>query len=109
MKNYTLFIYSILLLLAVTSCELNDFEPTEWAIDPELELEKSGQSVSSAAKFISIGVTTNYNEFYAKSSEKWCSVVTDIENKKINISESQQLVIKNQLHQLVYVEGGTFF
>ena len=163
MKNYTLFIYSILLLLAVTSCELNDFEPTEWAIDPELELSESGMVVSSAVETRSVSVTTNYNTFTASSNQTWCKASADIKSKTVNINidanetaeqrqavvtvaiergskslkkdftiyqiggswdivegtdirmrwsndvtESQKNIIKRQLQQMVFVEGGTF-
>ena len=163
MKNYTLFLYSALLLITVTSCELNDFEPTEWAIDPELELSESGMVVSSAAETRSVNVTTNYNTFTASSNQAWCKANADTKGRTVNINidanetaeqrqavvtvtiergskslkkdftvyqiggswdiiegtdirmrwsndvtESQKSVIKRQLQQLVFVEGGTF-
>ena len=162
MKSYTLFIYSALLVLA-TSCELNDFEPTEWAIDPELELSESGMVVSSAAETRSVNVTTNYNAFTVSSDQTWCKASADTRDKTVNVSidanesaeqrqavvtvtiergakslrkdftiyqiggswdivegtdirmrwsndvtESQKSIIKRQLQQLVFVEGGTF-
>lgn len=162
MKSYTLFIYSTLLLLA-TSCELNDFEPAEWAIDPELELSESGMVVSSAAETRSVNVTTNYDAFTVASDQTWCKASADTREKTVNVSieanesaeqrqavvtvtiergakslrkdftiyqiggswdmvegtdirmrwsndvtESQKSIIKRQLQQLVFVEGGTF-
>ena len=156
----------ILLTLTVavlTSCELKDFEPTEWAVDPELRLSESGIVASSSQEHFKVRVWTNYEGFTANSDQDWCVVTTDqvhdslfldiapnkaaeqrtavvtvtvnrgnktlskdltvyqvggkwdmVEGTDLrlrwsyDVSESQKEIIKQQLRDLVRVEGGTF-
>ena len=108
MKNYTLFLYSALLLITVTSCELNDFEPTEWAIDPELELSESGMVVSSAAETRSVNVTTNYNTFTASSNQAWCKANADTKGRTVNINiDANETAEQRQAVVTVTIERGS--
>jgi len=163
MRKKILFLYCIVVILCVTGCELNDFTPEDWAIEPELTLSESGIVVTSAAEQHSVTVTTNYNVFTATSDQPWCIVSADQKTHVVNISiaandgatqrhaivtvsvqrgtkslkkdfsvyqvggswdvidgtdlrmrwsnsvsDSQKAIIKRQLQQLVFVEGGTF-
>lgn len=157
--SFVFFVSSFVFL----SCELRDFSPEEWAVDPELALSESGIVVTSAAETRCVNVMTNYNEFTATSDQTWCTVSTDQKAKAVNVniaanesaeqryavvsvviqrgnkilkkdfsiyqmggvwdvlegtnlrfrwsndvSDSQKNIIKRQLSQLVFVEGGSF-
>lgn len=86
MKKFQFNIAALLLLLFVTSCELNDFTPSEWAVDPELSLSESGIVASSVAEEHSVLVTSNYQKFTAESNQSWCKVTTDTDNKTVYIN-----------------------
>ena len=47
MKLYRLYLISCILFL-LEGCTLEDFEPTEWAVDPVLELSESGVVFNAA-------------------------------------------------------------
>lgn len=83
MKRYLIITYAFSLLLL--SCELKDFLPEEWALDPELYLSESGIVVGSIAEDRTVTVTTNYNEFKAYSSQPWCIPTVDKKQKHIII------------------------
>ena len=72
-------------MLFVTSCELKDFTPEEWAVDPELSLSESGIVASSVAEEYSVKVTTNYQRFSAESNQSWCKVTANTDTKLVNI------------------------
>ena len=101
-KRYIPYTLSLLLatILTLTSCELKDFDPEEWAVEPELTLSESGIVVSSAQESRQVKVTTNYNEFTATSNQDWCIVSADQQNKNIqldikanNLAEQRTAVI----------------
>lgn len=153
----------LVLSLTLVSCELKDFSPEEWAVEPVLTLSESGIVVTSASENYSINVMTNYREFTATSDQAWCVVQANQKDKAVKISiaanesaeqrhaivtvgiqrgnktlkkdfsvyqvggtwdvlegtdlrfrwsndvsESQKAIIKRQLSQLVFVEGGSF-
>ena len=74
--RYILYALAVMLgtIATFSSCELKDFEPEEWAVEPELTLSESGIVVSSSQENRKVGVTTNYNEFTALSNQDWCIV-----------------------------------
>lgn len=156
--------YCYLLLLILSACTLNEFNPEEWAVDPILKLSASGVIFSSLDASYSFTYETNYKDVFISTNQpEWVSFDLDSSNKTINlsisantqaeqrmavvevsihrgakslskeltiyqaggkwdmvegtdiklrwsydVSESQKEVIKNQIRELVYVEGGTF-
>lgn len=86
MKKDTILTFALCLLFV--SCELKDFSPEEWAVEPELNLSESGVVVSSASEKHSISVMTNYKEFFATSDQSWCAVQADMKERVVNITIS---------------------
>ena len=80
-------IYLFLLLISVglTGCLNTDFDPTEWALEPELEFSKSTILFHSSQSSDTVTVFTNYNEFEVVSSAEWCLVDIDRESSMIEI------------------------
>ena len=73
------------LLALVCGCEQKDFNPTEWAVDPVLELSESGIVATSTAEDHQVTVNTNYERFSAASNQQWCVAVADVENRVVNV------------------------
>lgn len=80
----------VLLLIIIsslfTSCLYNDFEPSEWAVDPQLDFSKSVVLFNSAVSQDSVVVFTNYQELQISSSEDWCKVNIDYTSSMIKIN-----------------------
>ena len=85
MKKNILYLLMSLSLQLFPSCELNDFKPEEWAVDPELKLSESGIVASSIGEKYLISVTTNYKDFIATSNQSWCTPTVDVGNRTIEI------------------------
>ncbi len=75
-----------LISLFMSSCTLDDFNPDEWAVDPELSFSKNGVIFNSTIGATSVSVFTNYQSFDVVSSTDWC--VVDIDNVKSEIKIS---------------------
>lgn len=69
-RNY-LMVFCFILLHA---CALEDFEPTEWAVDPILELSESGVVFTAADNRDTIKVSTNYQSFSVSCDDSWCVI-----------------------------------
>lgn len=74
--------------ILITSCVYDDFNPTEWAIDPSLTLENSGIVFNSLTGKETIKVETNYESFSATSNEDWCQVVANNDSSWVEIEVS---------------------
>lgn len=64
----------------VTGCLHLEFDPQEWALDPELNFSKDLILLNSINGVDSVEVFTNYQNFEVSSSDEWCSVSVN-ENK----------------------------
>lgn len=74
----------VLLIGMLTSCTLEDFNPEDWAIEPQLNISKSGHIFNAYQGRDTIQIESNYKEFVATSNhEDWCKVTTDIQNNRI--------------------------
>lgn len=158
------YIFNFVVIVLLSSCTLNEFDPQEWAVEPELELSAHGVVLSSQDESYSFTFKTNYKEIHVSTDQSdWVAISLDTQNKTVNlvisankdteqrtatikvtvlrgskslskeltiyqvggkwdivegtdiklrwsydISESQKKIIKNQIRDLVYVEGGTF-
>lgn len=85
MRNILEILYSIVFSICLCGCELKDFNPSDWAINPELSLSESGIVAGSASDTYSVRVTTNYQHFSAISNQPWCSVSIDKSDNLIKI------------------------
>lgn len=79
-------IISSLFLLTLSGCLNTDFQPDEWALDPELDFSNSTMIFNSALSTDSVSVFTNYSTFDAVSSASWCTVTTKPESSSINVN-----------------------
>lgn len=68
------------ILLFVQACTLHEFNPEEWAVEPELELSENYVIFTSVVGSQKISVTTNYDSFTAKTDAEWCHITTDIDS-----------------------------
>lgn len=76
MKWYLLIVLSCIICVT-TSCEYDDFEPSEWSIEPELSLSNSGVVFNSIIGSQKIGVVTNYQSYRVSSDQEWCKVSSE--------------------------------
>lgn len=65
-------ISSVCFIITFTGCINEDFNPEEWAINPELSFSSSGIVFNSVIGSEKIIVSTNYKTFEAKSNVEWC-------------------------------------
>lgn len=84
MKYYSLYLTSCILIL-LQGCALEDFEPTEWAVDPTLELSVSGVVFNAADNRDTIKVSTNYQSFCVSCDDSWCIIKPDLSDSTIAI------------------------
>lgn len=84
MRHYKLIIFSFILVL-LQGCTYEDFEPTEWAVEPELELSESGLVFNAANNQDTIKVTTNYNSFEVSCEDSWCNIKPNVSDSIITI------------------------
>lgn len=93
--NKTIILITPLLFL-LAGCLNTDFNPDEWALDPELDFSKSTIVFNSSSSVDSVSVFTNYTMFSAQSSQDWCRVSIDNERAFLiieadpNINTSQR-------------------
>lgn len=97
-----LYITALILLLSLESCLNADFNPAEWAPDPELEFSKSTVVFSSASSNDSIEIFTNYADFEAESSESWCRLTKSKTGSSIIINADPNIDI-NQRSALITI------
>lgn len=101
---------AICLLMMLSGCLSEDFDPETWAIDPELSFSNSVVLLNSTLGRDSIAVYTNYSEFKAESSQDWCSVSVDNTHKKLSIEVSPNFDIEQRSAIItVSVERGNKF
>lgn len=83
------FIYNNILFLlivsAFNSCTLEDFEPENWAIDPELNFSENGIVFNASTGQQTIDVESNYETFTAISDKEWCLVTENQDSSRIYI------------------------
>lgn len=84
MRQYRLFLASITSIF-LHGCALEDFEPTEWAVDPLLELSASGVVFNAADNRDTIKVSTNYQSFSVSCDDSWCVIKPDLSDSIIAI------------------------
>ena len=84
MKQY-IFWGACIILLLLHGCALEDFEPTEWAVDPVLDLSASGVVFNAADNRDTIKVSTNYQSFFVSCDDSWCVIKPDLSDSTIAI------------------------
>lgn len=70
-------ISAIILLILFSGCLNEDFQPDEWALEPELEFSKSTVVFNSSSSVDSVDIFTNYADYSAVSNNEWCRVSVD--------------------------------
>lgn len=71
------FLLVCLVPVLASSCLNTEFEPSEWAIEPQLDFSESTVMFHSVLSVDSVAVMTNYRTFEAKSNQDWCEVSVD--------------------------------
>lgn len=85
-KNYYLIsMMSIFTVFLFNSCVNEEFNPQEWAINPELSFSNSGVVFNSITGSEKIIVSTNYKSFEAKSDKDWCRTEIDKDSLYITV------------------------
>ncbi len=79
------FILNICIMAILTGCVKADFDPEEWAINPELSFSSSGLVFNSIIGSGKIIVTTNYTTFEASSNAEWCHTKIDEDSLYITV------------------------
>lgn len=79
-SNGLCFVLLSVILLFVQACTLREFNPEEWAVEPELELSENYVVFTSVVGSQKISVTTNYDSFTVKTDDEWCHVVADTDS-----------------------------
>lgn len=69
----------------IIGCSYEDFNPTDWAVDPILEFSESGLVFNAATNCDTIKVTTNYQTFLVSCPDSWCKITPNSENSIIII------------------------
>lgn len=90
MKWY-LFLALSYILCVTTSCEYDDFEPSEWSIEPELSLSNSGVVFNSIVGSQKVGVVTNYNSYKVSSDQDWCKVSSQKDTITIEVDPNDDI------------------
>lgn len=81
---------AVLSIWLLASCTLEDFNPEYWAVEPSLNISKSGHIFNAYQGRDTILIESNYKEFIATSNhEDWCKVTTDIPNHQILIDVAE--------------------
>ena len=88
MKAYLLTVLYCMLCLLV-ACEYDDFEPSEWSIEPELSLSNSGVVFNSIIGSKKIGVVTNYQSYQVSSDQEWCRVTSEKDTILIEVEPNE--------------------
>lgn len=88
MKRYQL-ISLAYIICVTTSCEYDDFEPSEWSIEPELSLSNSGVVFNSIVGSQKVGVVTNYKSYQVSSDQEWCKVSSEKDSVLIEVEPNE--------------------
>lgn len=89
MKRYQLISLAYIICIT-TSCEYDDFEPSEWSIEPELSLSTSGVVFNSVIGSQKVGVVTNYKSYQVSSNQEWCKVSSEKDSVLIEVEPNEK-------------------
>lgn len=78
-------------LATLTSCLLEDFDPTDWAIDPELEFAQQSLTFGPESEKQTMELTCNYLDCKAMSHAEWCHVNVEPGSLFINVEVDDNL------------------
>lgn len=79
----------IAIVVGINACTLEDFDPDEWAIDPELEISTSYSVFSSATATQTAYISTNYSSFTFSVDDDWCHVTQDADTLFISVDPNE--------------------
>ena len=74
----------VIAFVVLTSCTYEEFSPSEWALEPYLDIEKSGIVLPNVVNEVIIDIATNFKNISVVSSADWCRVYE--ENKRIYVN-----------------------
>lgn len=94
---------SIILLLS--GCSYEEFNPTDWAVDPILELSESGVVFNAAINQDTVKISTNYQTFEVSCQDSWCTIVPNQKDSTIIVSVAPNMKAE-QRRTTIYVNVG---
>ena len=62
------------MILLISGCSYEEFSPTNWAVEPILELSESGIVFNAAVNRDTVKIFTNYKTFNVTCSDSWCII-----------------------------------
>lgn len=89
---------TIIVLIFLSSCTYEEFSPTEWAVEPYLNIEKSGLVLPNVVSEVVVDIATNFNNISVLSSADWCKVYEEgkrlyIKLERNNSTEQREAII----------------
>lgn len=76
------------ILIALTACTKDEFKPSEWGLDPELELSPLAVILTPSHLCDTVTVNTNYNDF-SISAPYWVNVEKIEESSAIQVRANE--------------------
>lgn len=104
MKNFSAGIVLPIVLL-LSGCSYEEFNPTDWAVDPILELSESGIVFNAAINQDTVKISTNYQTFKVSCQDSWCSIAPNQKDSTIIISVKPNMRAE-QRRTTIYVNVG---
>ena len=101
--------YFILMILAIMvyGCTYEDFDPSEWAIEPQLELSESGLVFNAAKNTDTVKIVTNYKTYDVTCEDTWCTIKPDYSNSTIVIEvDPNMMAEQRRTTVIVKIERG---
>lgn len=74
------------IFLSLTGCSYEEFSPTDWAVEPILELSESGIVFNAAINQDTIKISTNYQTFDVSCQDTWCTIAPNQKDSTIIVS-----------------------
>lgn len=102
-KFLTGIVSSIILLLS--GCSYEEFNPTDWAVDPILELSESGVVFNAAINQDTVKISTNYQTFEVSCQDSWCTIIPNQKDSTIIVSVEPNMKAE-QRRTTIYVNVG---
>ena len=99
------FFCGLCLLVIMYGCTYEEFDPSEWAVDPMLELSESGLVFNAAINLDTIKISTNYQTFDVSCQDSWCIIVPNQKDSTIIVYVEPNMKAE-QRRTTIYVNVG---
>lgn len=104
-KKYLILIILVSLLYG---CTYEDFDPSEWAVEPQLELSESGLVFNAAKNTDTVKIVTNYMSYEVTCEDTWCTIRPNYSNSTIVVEVDPNMMAEQRRTTInVKIERGT--